>query len=77
MWQEIDVTEYNEIFNKQPMVPFASFTDIEGVVPYGYGCPAYDTEWGVKGADDAILRHEARMDSRHDKEWKSKFFKKA
>jgi len=75
-WIEITKDEYVAAFQKQPLAPFASFTDMDGIIPYGYGCPAADTEWGIRGEDEPILRIESRKKDRHDTKWTERFYKR-
>jgi hypothetical protein len=77
MWQEITQKEYFSIQDSArltgtPLKATSSFTDPEGILPYGYGHPYMETEWGVD--ESSTIRVESRK--RHgENEWKHKYFK--
>jgi len=75
--KEITKEEYYNIFKKYhdlgtPLKPVSSFTDIDGVLSFGYGVPAYDTDWGLE--DEIICRCEGRKEHRLDNNWKYTFY---
>lgn len=68
--KEIDEKTYME--RVTGLNPIETFSDPEGILPYGYGIPAMDTVWGH--GDQKVLFCEMRKDSRHDKEWQTRYF---
>jgi hypothetical protein len=72
--KQVTKEEYTEVFRKQKLKPISSFTDIDGVMPFGYGCPAMDTDWGTIESDEPIARLEARKDGVEDKDWNYTYY---
>ena len=67
--KKVNKETYMEAFKQQELKPISSFSDPDGVMPFGYGRPAMDTDWGTEDSDEPIARCEMRKESRHDKEW--------
>jgi hypothetical protein len=70
MWQEITKDVYMD--KVKGLKPIESFSDPDGILPYGYGCPAMDTVWG--NGEKQIVKCEMRKQSRHDVEWQFNYF---
>lgn len=75
--KKITKEEYQSLFKKYhdlgtPLKPISSFTDIDGVEYFGYGVPAYDTDWGLD--EEPICRCEGRKKDSLDKEWIYTFY---
>lgn len=73
MWKEITIEEYKAIHDLAKLRPVSSFSDPDGILPYGYGRPAMDTVWGTE--DNEILLCEMRKENRHQDKWDFKFYK--
>lgn len=70
--REITVDEYKKLWKDNPdMKVLSSFTDTEGIIPFGYGYPAMDTTWGYE--DQPILRVESKKDY-VDAKWEHKYY---
>ena len=74
--KKVTEQEYREDFKKQNLKPISSFSDPDGAIPFGYGVPAMDTDWGVEGDEEPIARCEMRKESSHDAEWKYTYYLK-
>lgn len=72
--KKVDRETYIEAFKKQDLKLISSFSDPDGELPFGYGIPAMDTDWGVEDSDKLIARCEMRKESRHDKEWECTYY---
>ena len=75
--KKITKEEYQAIFKKYhdlgtPLKPISSFTDMDGIEYFGYGVPAYDTDWGLD--EETICRCEGRKKHRLDNEWIDTFY---
>lgn len=70
MWQEITKDAYMD--KVKGLKPVESFSDPDGILPYGYHQPAMDTVWGKD--DKHIVKCEMRKDNRHQLEWDCKYF---
>lgn len=53
--------------------PHSSFSDPDGILSFGYGCPAMDTVWGKDNID--IVRCEMRKENRHQTEWEYTYYR--
>jgi hypothetical protein len=71
---KVDKETYMKAFKNQKLKPVSSFTDLDGVLPFGYGIPAMDTDWGAEDSDIVIARSEARKKSRLDLEWEYTYY---
>jgi len=68
---EITKKQFYEIWDKNPnMSVHSSFTDVDGLAPYGYGRPAMDTTWGY---EKEIVSTEQRKDYAED-DWEWKYY---
>ena len=74
--KKVTKEEYQQAFDKFRLKPISSFSDMDGILPFGYGIPAMDTDWGIEGQDEPIARCEMRKESRHDTEWVYTFYLK-
>ena len=74
--KKVTKEEYQQAFDKFKLKPISSFSDMDGILPFGYGIPAMDTDWGIDGQDEPIARCEMRKESRHDTEWVYTFYLK-
>ena len=72
MYIEIEQGEY---LKEVPLLhPLESFTDIDGIMPFGYGHPAIDTVWGLFGAKYVYRCFMTKKD-RRQADWDKKFYK--
>lgn len=79
MWIEINKEEYMQIFSdyRHDLKPFASYTDIDGVLPFSSGKPQYMTEWGINygGKDEPLLKAESEKQNASDSTFTHRYFK--
>lgn len=71
---QVTQEEYMAFFNGKKLKPISSFSDPDGVLPFGYGCPAMDTDWGTDSEEEPFARCEMRKDDRHQQEWEYTYF---
>jgi len=72
--KQVTREEYMAFFKGKNLKPISSFSDPDGVLSFGYGCPAMDTDWGTEDEDEPFARCEMRKESRHDNEWIYTYF---
>jgi len=72
--KQVTKEEYMDYFKTHKMRPVSSFTDMDGVIPFGYGCPAADTDWAEDGSDKVTARVEMRKESRDDNFWQFTYY---
>lgn len=70
--KEVTADEYFAAFKKYELKPIGSFSDPDGVISFGYGCPAMDTDWGV--GELLIARCEMRKEDAHQAAWDFRYF---
>lgn len=73
--KKVTKEEYFDFFKKnKDLKPISSFSDMDGTLPFGYGVPAMDTNWGLEETDEPLARCEMRKENRHCKDWQCEFF---
>lgn len=50
----------------------STFSDPDGTLPFGYGCPAFDTDWGIDSK--VMARCEMRKSDASQEKWDYRFF---
>lgn len=70
--REVTKTEYMNAFKNRELKPIGSFSDPDGVLPFGYGRPAMDTDWGLD--ETTVARCEMRKEYRTDTEWNCTYY---
>ncbi len=53
---KVDRETYLQAFKKQTLKPISSFSDPDGILSFGYGKPAMDTDWGTAGREEPIRK---------------------
>jgi hypothetical protein len=71
IWTEITKEEYMEMV--KDLKPLESFSDPDGVLPYGYGYPAMNTIWG-NDPDFPVVKCEMRKANRGELEWRYTYY---
>jgi hypothetical protein len=72
---EVSKDEYMKFHECNNINPLSSFSDPDGILPFGYGCPAMDTDWGIRGTDEVLARCEMRKESRcYGEDWSYKYY---
>ena len=66
--------EYLKVFGNYELKPISSFSDPDGVLSFGYGRPAMDTDWGTEEEEQPFCRCEMRKESRHQTEWEYTYY---
>ena len=76
MWIETSREVYSVIFARhdKELSPHASFTDQDGTFITSGGKPHMLTEWGFRGAIHPLIKTDSSKESRHDKEWNTKYY---
>ena len=72
--KQVTREEYMAFFKGKNLKPISSFSDPEGILSFGYGCPAMDTDWGNSDEDEPYARCEMRKDHRLQEEWEYTYF---
>lgn len=72
MTTEITKEEYMGLV--KGLKPIESFSDPDGILPFGYGMPAMDTVWGTD-SEHPVVECQMRKESRHQQDWEYKYFK--
>lgn len=65
---------YINEFKKHKLKPISSFSDPDGILPFGYGIPAMDTDWGIEGSEKIIARCEMRKNNSQEENWEYTYY---
>lgn len=72
--KEVTREEYITFFRGNlNMKPISSFSDPDGIIPFGYGVPAMDTDWGYE-PDKPLARCEMRKENRDVSHWEYTYY---